>query len=183
MVKQQNFIGGTNNLETIHSWYLDQRFLMSALKQSVFSDGDLARLRSDKQRMLSRNELYEYFIGSEKELDYLFSFDMIAAIEGLLRTHFIQKVHEREKSDLGREFRKIDKTKNQKISLEKDIIESWKRFRTDQKKHFSDLLGLLKYRHWLAHGRYWQPKLGRQYDVHITYSIAKNIFDIVRSHR
>lgn len=46
------------------------------------------------------------------------------------------------------------------ISIEKDVIETWKNFKTNQKEIFSDFLSLYKFRHWIAHGRYWTPKLG-----------------------
>jgi hypothetical protein len=35
-----------------------------------------------------------------------------------------------------------------------------------------ELRGAFKFRHWLAHGRYWKPKFGRRYDFNDIYTIA-----------
>jgi hypothetical protein len=31
------------------------------------------------------------------------------------------------------------------------------------------------YRHWLAHGRYWKPKLGRVHDFDSLYLLAQTV--------
>jgi hypothetical protein len=43
-------------------------------------------------------------------------------------------------------------------------------------KVIGDLKGAFKYRHWLAHGRYWEPKLGQKYDYYSVYILAESIF-------
>jgi hypothetical protein len=40
----------------------------------------------------------------------------------------------------------------------------------------SDFRGALSFRHWLAHGRYWTPKLGRRYAVRDVFEIAERLF-------
>jgi hypothetical protein len=35
-----------------------------------------------------------------------------------------------------------------------------------------DLRGAFRFRHWLAHGRYWTPKLGRRYDFDDVFALA-----------
>lgn len=107
-------------------------------------------------------------------------FNLISATEAYLRLDFYARVYDRDKSSVGRKFRDIHKDVKNKVSLEDHIIEIWKAEFIDQKVYFSDFAGLLNYRHWLAHGRYWTPKLGRYYDAHLTYGIVEKIFDIAR---
>jgi len=133
----------------------------------------------DKFFGLSIDDLDGYFLDSEKELDHLISFDIISSTEALLRIDFLKKVYNKDKSDLAREFRLIYKQKANKISLEDDIIETWKRIETSKKKYLSDFLGLLNYRQWIAHGRYWTPKLGVQYNANASYDISEKIFELV----
>ena len=97
---------------------------------------------------------------------------LLSAIEASLRIDYLNRVYRREKDDLSKIFRKIHKNKANKASLEEDILSSWKKYHPSFQSIFSDLLGALKYRHWLAHGRYWGPKLGRQYDFYSIYIIA-----------
>ena len=42
-------------------------------------------------------------------------------------------------------------------------------------KLIGDLRGAFRFRHWLAHGRYWNPKLGQKYDFVSVYSLAANV--------
>ena len=106
-------------------------------------------------------------------------FDLISATEAVLRSDFYTKVYNKDKSEIGRKFRNIEKNKGIIISLENDIVESWEEIISSRKNDFSSFLSLLNYRHWLAHGRYWKPKLGQRYTPSITYNIAESIFDIV----
>jgi hypothetical protein len=39
-----------------------------------------------------------------------------------------------------------------------------------------ELRGAFRFRHWLAHGRYWTPKLGRRYNYEDVYALADETF-------
>jgi hypothetical protein len=39
-----------------------------------------------------------------------------------------------------------------------------------------ELRSAFKFRNWLAHGRYWTPKLGRNYDFESLYLLADAVF-------
>ena len=115
----------------------------------------------------------------ELELEQLVCFNLISATEAQLRKDFLFKVYNKDKSDIGRRFREIYKSKGNKATLENDIIENWKEFLTERKGDFSNFLGLLNYRNWLAHGRYWVAKLGQNYNPFITYCISEKIIDMI----
>lgn len=118
---------------------------------------------------LSMAELEKELNERLNELDKNVSLSLLSAIEASLRIDYLNRVYQREKDDLSRAFREIHKNKANKASLEEDILSSWKKYHPEYKSIFSDIMGALKHRHWLAHGRYWIPKLGRQYDF---YSIS-----------
>jgi hypothetical protein len=130
--------------------------------------------------MFDLEEVNRYFDNSEDELERLVCLDLISATEAFLRIDFNNRVEKKDKSDIGKIFRLLNKKKGNKISLEEEIIESWKVTTGDI--IFSNFLGLLKYRHWLAHGRYWTAKLGREYSFDIAYEISENIFDLISVH-
>jgi hypothetical protein len=58
------------------------------------------------------------------------------------------------------------------VSLEDDILGLWSQHHPTLKKRIGEFRGALKLRHWLAHGRYWIPKLGRKYDFADVYLLA-----------
>lgn len=49
------------------------------------------------------------------------------------------------------------------------------------KGFISELITAFKYRHWLAHGRYWEPKLGRIYDYYSLYDLAYEMENLLTS--
>ena len=53
----------------------------------------------------TRDEVQSYFDDSFNELEHLAAFDLISAIEGNLRADFYLRIHTKDKSNLGREFR------------------------------------------------------------------------------
>ena len=126
-------------------------------------------------------ELETYFEDYEHELDLITSFNLLSAAEATLRIDFNERVYNREKDDLSRIYRDLYKTKGNKISLEDDIIQNWKEKYPQFNKFFSDFIGALGLRHWLAHGRYWIPKLGRNYDAYTVYTIVDSIISIVNN--
>ncbi|MFI5139341.1 MAG: hypothetical protein ACHQIM_16080 [Sphingobacteriales bacterium] len=171
MAKRVSLSGREKSIESIRGWYEDQMEAINDLRVKISS------IRNEKFRELDLIEINTYFDNSEEELERLVCLDLISATEAFLRVDCYNRVNEKDKSEIGRIFREVHKKKEIKISLEEDIIEIWKNQLGN--KPFSDFLGLLKYRHWLAHGRYWTPKLGRGYSFDIVYQITGNIFEVV----
>lgn len=172
--------GKEQSIEFIWSWYEDQKEALFDFRTKIFT-AIITSSSSFNAKFIgmTTDELNAYFENSVEELEHLVCFDLISATEAVLRSDFYAKVYNKDKSDIGRLFRDLEKDKGGKISLESDIIDNWKEILATRKTDFSDFLGLINYRHWLAHGRYWTPKLGKQYTPSITYNIAERIFDIV----
>lgn len=170
-------------IEEIWSWYEDQLTALRRYKLHILNllTHSVSEKIEDKFLGYNHQDIEEYFNKSEEELQHLVCFDLISATEAKLRVNTLQKIRKKDKSPLGRTFRALSKEKGDRISLEDDILENWKKEHMQYKNDFSEFIGLLKYRHWLAHGRYWNPKLGRIYDPYIVYGISERIFEIVSS--
>lgn len=124
---------------------------------------------------LTRDELTGFFDHHRRELDYLVMLDLLASAEAAIRIDFIARVTERRKDPVSRRFRKIYNKYEEKISLEQHILETWKTLVPNTKRAVGDFLGALRLRHWLAHGRYWLPKLGRRYSPNDVYDIVNTV--------
>ena len=111
------------------------------------------------------------------ELDYSASLKILAAIEASFRIDYLQRVYARKKDDLSREFRKLHRQKGPRVNLESDVLDAWKTHTNSSL--FSELKGAFKFRHWLAHGRYWTPKLGQKYDSFGLSVLAQTVNDSV----
>ena len=99
---------------------------------------------------------------------------MLACTGAARRVDFIERVIHKSKDEVCRGFRDVFREYGKNIRQEEDILDLWRAQRTARiRGAVSAFKGVLNLRHWLAHGRYWKPKLGRVggYD-------AVNVFDI-----
>lgn len=92
-----------------------------------------------------------------KKLDCLStatSLKLFAAFEGALR---FDTKNRHNKGKVGKDFKSLIRrtNKNLKDIEVSEIIDCWCNYYSINKSKVSILKGLFKYRHWLAHGRYW----------------------------
>lgn len=179
-MRKVSFSGDEKSIDSILSWYEDQRIAILDYRNKINSNlTNPEAPKADKFIGLTNDDINEYFQRSIEELEHLVCFDLISATEAKLRLDFLSKVYNKDKSLLAIKFRELNKIHANKISLENHIINSWKENKDFEKKRFSEFIGLLNYRHWLAHGRYWTPKFGRTYNPDNTYQLVESIFNII----
>jgi hypothetical protein len=131
---------------------------------------------------MSADEVEEFFAARLDETDRQACLFLVASAEATLRVDFLQRVYHRKKDAVSRAFRDIyNRTacdhSRLKVRLDEDILETWAAIVPRAKARIGDLRGSLNYRHWLAHGRYWVPKLGRQYDPTGLLRIITKLFE------
>jgi hypothetical protein len=118
-----------------------------------------------------------------EETDLRSAFFILASLEADFRVDYEYRCEKKIKDDLSRAFRTIyqSRRRNAKVgrnaSLDEDIFETWKEEKqAPVPRLIGELRGAFKFRHWLAHGRYWEPKLGRRkYDFNFIYSLADDV--------
>lgn len=102
--------------------------------------------------------------------------NLLAAIEAMFRIDYSIRCEMKDKTELSRRFRSLYATYQSRISLEDTIFEEWKDSQLVKASVISELRGAFKYRHWLAHGRYWVLKSGRaHYDFYYLYNLANEV--------
>lgn len=97
---------------------------------------------------------------------------ILASLEASFRMDYEFRCQNKLKDKLSRVFREMYKRKATEVSLERYIFESWKTHIVESQKRIGDLRTAFKLRHWLAHGRYWTPKLGKNFDFDSVYDLA-----------
>jgi hypothetical protein len=97
---------------------------------------------------------------------------VLASVEARFRVDYEDRCRYRLKDNLSRSFRAIYKNRKRKVKLEQDIFEAWKTHRAESRLRIGELRTAFKFRHWLAHGRYWQPKIGRNFDFESVFDLA-----------
>lgn len=164
-------------IQEVWEWYEYQELILGGEKTRV-----LAGLRSDSLPSDSRffgwayDDIEEFFDRQRNELEFLAMLSLLAATEAAIRVDFIVRVQKRRKGAASRRFREISKRRGEdKIRLEEDILEPWKDLVPTTKGPIGCFKGALNLRHWLAHGRYWNPKLGRTYSPGDVYDISAGL--------
>ncbi|MBK3402659.1 hypothetical protein H0176_00660 [Methylorubrum populi] len=117
-------------------------------------------------------ELHAELAARKRETDTLAALGVLSSLEAALREDFILRCVRGKSDPLSKHFQAIYQSKGLRSSLEEDILEGWKQHSTVQAHVVGQIKGAFKFRHWIAHGRYWEPKLGQIYDFSSTYQIA-----------
>jgi hypothetical protein len=112
--------------------------------------------------------LFDYI----EETEQRSSLAILTLIEALFRKDCQYRCSKKLKDGLSRAFRAKYRHKQQRMNLEEDIFDAWITHASDAKSLISELRGAFRFRHWLAHGRYWTPKLGRNYSFEYLYRLA-----------
>jgi hypothetical protein len=112
-----------------------------------------------------------------EETDLRSAFFILTTLEAAFRVDYLCRCQKRKKDVVSKAFCVIYKSQKKNARLDEDIFETWKeKSSAPGPRLISELRGAFKLRHWLAHGRYWEPTLGRKYDFNFVYSLADDVF-------
>lgn len=106
------------------------------------------------------------------ELNRNTTMSLLAAVEAAFRIDYLQRCYQKKKDVVSRQFLEPYSQRETRVSLQDEILEIWKNATIGSAKLIGELRGAFKFRHWMAHGRYWRPKLGQKYDYLSVYPLA-----------
>ena len=142
----------------------------------LYRDNIISEMINDENyNLLTKNELINIFNYHIDELEKTVSMNILSSIEASFRIDFSIRTKNRLKDPVSKKFRGLYKNKEERVHLEDEILAIWKQEHPEFKQIISNFIGALKYRHWLAHGRYWTPKFGRIFDIATVYTISEQI--------
>ncbi len=128
-------------------------------------------------RGMTWEEVEAHFLAQRRRLDLLTMFELLAMTEAVLKLDFQDRVLNRRKDPLSRRFRELNKVRPRGIRLKEHLIQLIEEEGLVIGKVVNDFRALLPLRHWLAHGRHWNPKLGRAYTPGDVYDISRRFLD------
>ena len=169
-----------------NEWFSHQSTAISMLKEKIVlcikeqSWNDIPESFS----LLSLDEANRKIEFNEIELDLISSFQLISAAEGRLKYDYQLKLNKSSLTPLLKDFKYIYKNKKSEmryIDIDTDILTIWKKHYPSQ--NLSNLIGdfkrLMSFRHWIAHGRFWEPnRLGRNIRQFHPDLVTKEIEDL-----
>lgn len=115
------------------------------------------------------------------ELDHTSALSVLSCVEAAVRTDYLTRVYGRSRGNMSRALRAVYDDSDEKARLVEDLLACWRAHSNVPKLLIAELIAALKFRHWLAHGRYWTPKFGRRYDYQSMYGIAYSFLSAMAS--
>lgn len=106
-----------------------------------------------------------------RETDMRSALAVMARIEAAFRLDYEWRLKAKKSDAVSVTFRRLAR---KKVRLNQDIWETWRSNHPTTRRLISELRGAFRFRHWLAHGRYWKP--GRKYDFQTLYILAEAVF-------
>jgi hypothetical protein len=91
------------------------------------------------------------------ETDLRSSLAILTRLEAAFRIDYLQRCQKRKRDPVSRAFRALYKEQGRNVRLEDDIFVTWRKEHLQTGPLIGELVGAFKFRHWLAHGSYWQP--------------------------
>lgn len=134
----------------------------------------------NSQKLLDRytgERIEDARIRALEELDRVSALSVLSAIEASVRVDYLGRVYNRGRDPLSKTMKDLHKEKQNKARLEADLLGLWRTQTQTSKVLLDELIKAFKYRHWLAHGRYWTPKLGRAHDYQSVYGVAQEFME------
>lgn len=106
-----------------------------------------------------------------RETDMRSALAVMARVEAAFRLDYAWRRKAKRPDAVSITFRKH--RANKKVRLDADIWETWKINDPAKGPLIGQLRGAFRFRHWLAHGRYWQA--GQKYDFQTLYLLAQTV--------
>ena len=161
------------DLNASWDWFEFQSEMLAAARSRALHGHAPAGPAPFEQRLLglTPEEAAPFFEAQKRHLDLLCMLDLLTTTEAILRVDFWKRVEQKKKDPLSRRYRELSRRKRS-LRLDDDILEALKDAGV-RPQSISDFRGALKLRHWLAHGRYWHPRLGRDSAPHEIWEMAR----------
>ena len=114
-----------------------------------------------------------------EEIDRTSTLSVLSAIEAIFRIDYLERCYTKKKDPISRVFQQLYKKEGPRVSFEKHILFVWERESTGASIVIARLKDVFKYRHWLAHGRYWVLKTGKRnrYDYRDVFLLAETLIN------
>lgn len=122
----------------------------------------------------SYSEVRRQYDQDKEELDRQTSLELFSAIEAQFRIDYAIRCEHRIKDPLSKAFQNRHKRRGLGVHLENEILRDWEEYGSFPKSTIRELRQAFKFRHWLAHGRYWLIKADvRRFDFPYLYQLAE----------
>ena len=126
---------------------------------------------------LTDTQIQSAFRRLREELEREVVLAMLASFEAEVRLDYQDRLRRRRKDRISKGFRELAQSYGDRVRFD-DILKIWRALGV-AKQAFTRLGHYRKYRHWLAHGRYWRDRSGVNTDPYEVRDIFQDLADNV----
>ena len=140
--------------------------------------------RTTNSRFISytMQEFQQELDKSRDELEKVFSLDLLSCVEASCRIDYLNRLGKKLKDPVSQAMRALKLSDPRKASLEDHILSIWQNTGSYRNSYMSEIKRAFKYRHWLAHGRYWVLRNGITFDFPSLYALMNPFISYIQSH-
>ncbi len=164
------------SISEIWGWYETSRRALARYQHSLVEAIGTNRPVPDEFMGLTDRELGDQFQSFDQELQFAACLAMMSAAEATIRRDYALRTYRRKRDDLSRAMRDLYKERATRVSLSDELLELWQEHHPRCKRAIGEFRGAIRFRDWLAHGRWWMPKLGRSFRPEDVFDIADGLF-------
>ena len=157
-------------------------YIREKYKVSMDALNDFYQVTNPRFISYTKQEFEQEFDESRDELEKLFSLDILSCVEASCRIDYLNRWEKKLKDPVSRAMRSLKLSDPRKASLEDHILSIWQKTGAYSNLYMSEIKRAFKYRHWLAHGRYWVPKNGRAFDFSSLFALMNPFVSYINSH-
>lgn len=110
------------------------------------------------------------------ETDFRSALAILTRLEAAFRVDYDYRCKKRKKDAISKAFRALYKEKKDRARLEDDILRTWRESEPGARDLIGELKSAFRFRHWLAHGAFREPKVARRYAYEDIYALAEITF-------
>lgn len=131
---------------------------------------------------LSQLEIEEQIQQDILEQERLSILSLLACCEARIRYDYYRRYITKQKSKISRALRSLYKQYGKRIHFESTLLKEWRKYASSAKRELDYLSEAFAYRHWLAHGRYWNLKFDTQkFDFTFMYIVVEAIIKLIQN--
>lgn len=118
-----------------------------------------------------------------KYIDSVYILELVACCESYFRYEYMFRSTNRMKDELSKKLQILYAVKRERAHFSEDLLHVWKDYLIVTQGTLNQFYELIRYRDWLAHGRYWNLRgnLDLKYGYQTVYNICYALIDSIRN--
>lgn len=175
-----NLSNNEQTIDQINDWHDEVSISLRDRFRSIVNQHQNTSALPNKFLFMTIEEIKQYFDTLQDEVNYAASLSIIASFEASISVDLANRIRKKSKNGISKDLKQISNNNQKRPRLE-DVLTIWKKYCCASQ--IANFQAAYAFRNWLAHGRYWHPKLGRNtFQFSLLYLFLENLKSCMESY-